>query len=122
MKLQSADMDLNEAVALLESLMNYTTTLRDSFDDFEEKGKLRSKSKSYKTDMGRKRTSIVRLTCNDGAAEEVEFTPSVSFRVEVYFPILDKLHAELNMRLQAYAKLSHKFGFLHHILYTMPNV
>jgi hypothetical protein len=38
MKLQSADLDLNEAVALLESLMNYTPTLRDSFEDFEEKG------------------------------------------------------------------------------------
>ena len=117
MKLQSADIDLNEDVALLESLMNYTTTLRDSFDDFEEKRKLRSKSKSYKTDMGRKRTRSVRLICNDGAAEEVEFTPSARFRVEVYLPILDKLHAEFNMHLQAYAKLSRKFGFLRHILH-----
>ena len=117
MKLQSADLDLNEAVALLESLMNYTTTLRDSFDDFEEKGRLRSRSKSYKTEVGRKCTRSVRLTLNDGAAEEAEFTPSVRFRVEVYLPILDKLHAELNKRLQAYAKLSHKFGFLHNVLH-----
>ena len=36
-KLQSADLDLNEAVTLLESLVNYTATLRDSFDDFEER-------------------------------------------------------------------------------------
>ena len=41
MKLQSADLDLNEAVALLEPLMNYTATRKDSFDDFEEKGRLR---------------------------------------------------------------------------------
>lgn len=27
MKLQSADLDLNKAIAFLESLMNYTTTL-----------------------------------------------------------------------------------------------
>jgi hypothetical protein len=54
MKLQSADLDLNEAVALLESLMNYTTTLRDSFEDFEEKGRSRSRSKSYKTEVGAK--------------------------------------------------------------------
>ncbi|CAB4044637.1 Hypothetical predicted protein [Paramuricea clavata] len=94
MKLQSADLDLNEAVALLESLMNYTATLRDSFDDFEEKGRLRSRSKSYKTEVGRKRTRSVRLTLNDGAAEKAEFTPSVRFRVEMYLPILDKLHAD----------------------------
>ena len=56
MKLQSADLDLNEAVALLESLMSYTTTLRDSFNDSEEKGRLRLRSKSYKADMDRKRT------------------------------------------------------------------
>ena len=56
MKLQSADLDLNEAVALLESLMSYTTTLRNSFNDSEEKGRLRLRSKSYKADMDRKRT------------------------------------------------------------------
>ena len=86
-----------------------------SFNDFEEKGRLRSRSESYKAGMGRKRTRSVRFTFNDGAAEEAEFPPSVRFRVEVYFPILDKLHAELKKRLQAYAKLSHKFGFLHNV-------
>jgi hypothetical protein len=56
--------------------------------------------------VGRKRTGNVRLTLNDGAAKEAEFTPTVRFIVEVYLPILDKLHAKLNKRLQAYAKLS----------------
>ncbi|CAB4019140.1 Hypothetical predicted protein [Paramuricea clavata] len=41
MQLQSADLDLDEAVAHLESLMNYTTTLTDSFHDFEEKKQLK---------------------------------------------------------------------------------
>ena len=116
-KLQSADLDLNEVVALLESLMNYTTTLRDSFDDFEEMGRLRSRLKSYKADVDRKRTQSVKMTFNDGAAEEAKFIPSVRFRVAVYMPILDKLHSELKKRLQAYAKLSHKFGFLHNVLH-----
>ena len=56
MKLQGADLDLNEAVVLLESLMSYTTTLRNSFNDSEEKGRLRLRSKSYKADMDRQRT------------------------------------------------------------------
>ena len=34
-----------------------------------------------------------------------------------YLPILDKLHTELKKRLQAYAKLSHKFGFFHNVLH-----
>ena len=49
--------------------------------------------------------------------EEAEFIPSVRFRVEVCLPILDKLHAELKKRLQAYAKLSHKFGLLHNLFH-----
>ena len=32
-------------------------------------------------------------------------------------PILKKLHAELKKRPQAYAKLSHKFGFFHNVLH-----
>ena len=81
--------------------MNYTTTLRDSFDDFEEMGRLRSRLKSYKADVDRKRTQSVKMTFNDGAAEEAKFVPSVRFRVAVYMPISDKLHAELKKRLQA---------------------
>ena len=46
-QLQGADMNLNKAAMV----MNYTATLTDLFDDFEEKGKLNTKSKSYKTDM-----------------------------------------------------------------------
>ena len=61
--------------------------------------------------MGRKHARSVILTFSGGEAEEPEFTPSVRFKVEVYLPILDKLHAELKKRLQACAKLSHNFGF-----------
>ena len=75
MKLQSTNLDLNEAVILLEFLKNYVTSLRDSFDDFEKKGMLRSKSNSYKSEMDRKR----KLKLNDGAAHESEFSPSERF-------------------------------------------
>ena len=33
-KLQSTNMDLNEAVKLLRSLNNYVSSLRDAFEDF----------------------------------------------------------------------------------------
>ena len=67
--------------------------------------------------MGRKCTQSVRFTFSDGEAEKPEFTLSILFRVEVYLHILDKLHAELKKHLQAYAKLSHKFGFFHNVLH-----
>ena len=40
-KLQSTNMDLNEAVKLLKSLNNCVSSLRDPFEDFEEKGKIK---------------------------------------------------------------------------------
>ena len=40
-KLQSTNMDLNEAVKLLRSLNNYVSSLRDAFEDFKEKGKIK---------------------------------------------------------------------------------
>ena len=57
------------------------------------------------------------MTFNDDPAEEIEFTASVRFKVEVYLPIVDRLLAELTNRLQAYTKISQKFGFLHNVLY-----
>ena len=39
-KLQSTNMDVNEAVKLLRSLINYVNSLRDAFEDFEEKVKI----------------------------------------------------------------------------------
>lgn len=51
------------------------------------------------------------------AAEEAEFTLCICLRVKVFSPILEKLHAKLQKCLQAYAKLSHKFGFLHKVLH-----
>ena len=40
-KLQSTNMDLDEAVKLLRSLNNYVSSLRDAFEDFEDKGRLK---------------------------------------------------------------------------------
>ena len=39
--MQSTNMDQNEAVKLLISLKNYVASLRDAFEDFEEKGKIK---------------------------------------------------------------------------------
>ena len=161
MKLQSTNLDLNEAVIL------FMTTLRDSFDDFEKKGMLPSKSNSYKSEMDRKH----KLKLNDGATHESEFShtqgrreggaegvicprasdiqgppmlvvnapmvrggglyPTVMPRasiclsaalvtlkgswIEVFSPILDRLHTEINKCLEAYINLSNKFGFLHNV-------
>ena len=51
---------------------------------------------------------------DDGDAEEVVLLGKDKFRIEtyMYLPILDRLSAELNRRVQAYDKIQSLFGFL----------
>ena len=54
-------MDLNEAMKLLRSLNNYVSSLRDAFEDFEEKGKIKigfENESVYKGDTQRKKKEV----------------------------------------------------------------
>ena len=55
MALQSSSLDLNNAVALLESLCEHVATLREQFDIFEKNCKVLSGCSEYKEDPGRER-------------------------------------------------------------------
>ena len=58
-------MDLNEAVKLLRLLNNYITSLRDTFEDFEEKGKIKiglENEQVYKEDTLRKKQRSVKVS------------------------------------------------------------
>ena len=70
-------MDLNEAMKLLKSLNNYFSSLRDSFEDFEEKGKIKNGFKNesvYKGDTQRKKQRSVKLSRNDSNSEDTVFS------------------------------------------------
>ena len=69
-------MDLNKAVKLLRSFNNYISCLRDAFEDFEEKGKIKIgfQNKSvYKGDTQRKKQRSVKLSRNDSNSEDTFF-------------------------------------------------
>ena len=68
-------MDLNKAVKLM-SFNNYVSSLRDAFEDFEEKGKIKIgfQNKSvYKGDTQRKEKRSVKLSRNDSNSEDTFF-------------------------------------------------
>jgi hypothetical protein len=120
-KLQSTNMDLNEAVKLLRSLNNYVASLRDAFEDFEEKGKIKiglENEPVYKEDTQRKKQRSVKLSRNDGNSEDTAFSGRDNFRVTVFLPMIDHLLTALQKRLEAYDAVSGKFGFLS----KMPSV
>ena len=75
-KLQSTNMDLSKAVKLIRSLNNYVSCLRDAFEDFEEKGKIKigfENESVYKGDTQRKKQRSVMLSRSGSNSEDTIF-------------------------------------------------
>ena len=95
LKLQSSNIDLNKAVKLLRSLNNYVSSLRDAFEDFEEKGKIKIgfENKSvYKGDTPPKKgKKSVNLSGNgnDSNSEDTPFSGREKFGITVFLPMID---------------------------------
>ena len=65
---------------------NYVSSLRDAFEDFEEKGKIKiglENEPVYKKDTQRKKQRNVKLSRNDGNSEDTAFSGRENFRVSV---------------------------------------
>lgn len=113
--LQSADLDLNVAVDLIKSLIDYVTGLREEFDVFEQRGRLLAVNSDYKEQSGRRRFRSTAITQYEGRAEETNMSPRDKFRVNVFLRIIDTISAALQKRLAAYSVVCAKFGFLHNL-------
>ncbi|XP_046862046.1 zinc finger MYM-type protein 1-like [Xenia sp. Carnegie-2017] len=109
--LQLADQDLNTAVALYESLIEFVLSLRTRFEEFEAKGKELSECDQYKEEIKcvRKRN---RRNDEPGSAPDLLQIPADKFRTGTFLVIIDSLDAELRKRLSAYINIAEKFGFL----------
>ena len=109
--LQSANEDLNTAVAIYESLMEFIRKLRTRFEDFEAQGKNLSECDHYTEEVRRVRQRNRRYD-ELRFANELPQTPSEKFRTGTFLVIIDSINSELQKRLAAYANIAAKFGFL----------
>lgn len=107
--LQKETVELQTAVNMLKSLSDFLTSQRDLFDEYEERANEKVEAQ-YSDDCNRLRKR--KRHHADGDAEEVVLLGKDKFRIETYLPILDRLSAELNHRMQAYDKIQSLFGFL----------
>ncbi|CAB4019207.1 zinc finger MYM-type 1-like, partial [Paramuricea clavata] len=110
--LQSADQDLNSAVAIYESLMDFIGKQRPRFEKFEAEGKKLGQCDQY---VGEEKRVCKRNRHYDepGSAPEVSQTPANKFRMDTFLVIIDKIDAELRKRLHgAYTGIAARFGFL----------
>ena len=116
--LQDPQLDLNSAIALFDSLIEFTTSLRSMFVSYEQKGKELTGNEIYPEETRRKRTRNTQMedcvlygVAGTPENSSVE-TPADRFRVDSFIPIVDKLVQALTHRRDAYSFVSEKFGFL----------
>ena len=100
--LQKETIEIQTAVNMLKSLSDFVTSQRDLFDKYEEKANEKVKAE-YSDNCNRLRKR--KRHHADGDEEEIVLLGKDKFRIETYLPILDKLSAELNRRMQAYVKI-----------------
>jgi hypothetical protein len=116
MSLQQNGIDLLSAVQLYKSLVDFTVSLRETFDDVEATAKRFVTHTEYKQDTSRKRKRKQFFGVNDGngisPTDTVQLTAREQFRISSFNVILDSLTVELRKRLEAYSKLHTLFGFL----------
>jgi hypothetical protein len=104
------------ATSMYKSLVDFTVSLRETFDDVEATAKRFVTHTEYKQDTSRKRKRKQFFGVNDGngisPTDTVQLTAREQFRISSFNVILDSLTVELRKRLEAYSKLHTLFGFL----------
>ncbi|XP_014681935.1 PREDICTED: uncharacterized protein LOC106821579 [Priapulus caudatus] len=117
--LQDPKIDLNSAICLFDSLIEFTGSQRARFTFFEQKGQELTGSNEYPEENRRKRKRNTQMDTYvlyhdaPGTTENSEVeTPSDRFRVDSFLPVIDKLQLALTKCRAAYSTISGKFGFL----------
>ena len=109
--LQSADQDLNSAVAIYESLVDFIGKQHARFEEFEAEGKKLSQCDQY---VGEEKQVCKQNRCYNepGSAPELPQTPVNKFHTDTFLVIIDRIDAELRKRLGACTGIAARFGFL----------
>ena len=122
-KLQYADLDLNKACSLYESLKVYIQSQRSTFSDIELEAKKLTKCESYQgetVESGRKRKRNPKYDdyCGSSTLDPVaeSLSPSEKFKIDNFIVIIDKLDTALTDRLKAYQPVRDIFGPLQKLL------
>ena len=110
--LQSPNIDLTAATALLKSLIEFLAHVRSNFEAYELKGKQLSDCDEYRRQHKRVRRRA-RHFDEPQAAKDAQFTSAAEhFRVTTFCVVIDHLVSAMTQRANAYSLLSSRFSFL----------
>lgn len=108
--LQKQNMDILTAIELYESLINFTTDMRQNFDKYEESGKILTNCTVYKLDTKRiKKRTLLAGETHEG---DTSFCGKRNMKINTYYTVLDSISTELKRRKNAYIEIEECFGFL----------
>ncbi|XP_022843386.1 zinc finger MYM-type protein 1-like [Olea europaea var. sylvestris] len=120
---QAENMDINEAIKLLQALISF-------LEDYRESGfaSAMDEAKQMASEMGieavfQKRRSIRRKKqFDESGTEEVTYSAEDSFRVEYFLFIIDQARSSLQTRFEQFTHYEEIFGFLFNMdrLKSMP--
>lgn len=71
--------------------------------------------------VGKKRRKISKLLPGETRKNETKMNGKDNLRVDVYFAILDRIHAELQKRQSAYTTIEKRFNFLFSLAQLKPD-
>ena len=110
--IQKADVNLAVVVNLLQPLKEYTQGLREQFEEYEAKAKIKAKQKTY-NDCGKRptqRSSPMKVFGRPSI--DTVLQGSEQLKVGTYLTVIDSLLAGISKRLAAYEHINSLFGFL----------
>ncbi|XP_073499099.1 zinc finger MYM-type protein 1-like [Phyllobates terribilis] len=118
LSLQEAGLHLNTVVALLQSLLDFVSSLKEEFDAYESEAVKLCGHNMYNSYVRRIRKRNCRF--DDGNSEATLLSPRDKFKAEVFLSLVDNLMSGLSQRLGAYTDVCSKFGFLANLSKLSP--
>ena len=109
--LQSEDLPIYRVVLLMRSLSAFIKSQYDRKEQFIQSGTQKPGS-SYFLKQQRKVTSKEIVDIVDNQISQSVDALKTLFCINTFYPIIDRLVTELDIRIQAYDRLSDKFGLL----------
>ncbi|XP_022883344.1 zinc finger MYM-type protein 1-like [Olea europaea var. sylvestris] len=120
---QAENMDINEAIKLLQALISFLEDYRDSgFASAMDEAKQMANEMGIEAVFQKRRSIRRKKQFDESGTEEVTYSAKDSFRVEYFLFIIDQARSSLQTRFEQFTHYEEIFGFLFNMdrLKSMP--
>jgi len=111
--LQKENLTIDVGSKLFDSLAGFLSEIRNEFYNYESVAREKFPDSDYKDLHQRTKKRSIHLTFPGEQTNEniISFSSSEKFKIETYFPIIDTLITQLEIRGKSYKSINKLFGF-----------